>query len=256
MILDESVSRRKAWQQLFLARLTGGFSDQVRSRIIFLSPSPAVAAVGGNNSTGSPRATTSAGVESTIAMLTALAGGHVLLDPFPASSSLLSCLQAVSVGLPIITMPSDSRLAGRLALAVYQLLGYGFQSSSSSSPSSASATSEVIFDMNSNGVLSSRKSGGTGGSVVSGVSGSSKRHFNGGERLVVSSVNEYVSAALSLAHQPRLRERHSAEIMQRKHRLYSSEVRQQAAEDWIQLFNAIAPDEKRGRVSSNNLPFE
>ena len=190
-----------------MSRLAGGFSDEVKARVVFYSP------------------------DSVTSLLNAFAGAHVLLDPFPVSA-LLPNLQAISVGLPIITMPSNN-LGGRFALALYRLLDYGINNetqtidqtargSSSTSGSSTAEKSNVYNNANNN--RNNRNS---------------MNIIDGGRYLVVNSINEYVTAALSICHKPKLREQHSAEIMKRKSRLYSTEVRRQAAEDWIIFFNTV-----------------
>ena len=59
-----------------------------------------------------------------LACLRVYAAGHVMLDPYPSSGSLAGSLQALGVGLPVVTYPS-TLLGGRLTRAMYRKLGYG-----------------------------------------------------------------------------------------------------------------------------------
>jgi hypothetical protein len=98
--MDSSASRA-SWQMLFSDRLGGRFSRDVRARVIHYAP-----------------------VDEEDA-LRVISAAHVILDPFPVSTAILSTLQAFSLGVPIISMPSQ-RLGGRFVLALYQMMEYGF----------------------------------------------------------------------------------------------------------------------------------
>jgi hypothetical protein len=52
-----------------------------------------------------------------------ISAAHVLLDPFPGSSSYLSSLQALMLAIPVITFPS-ARMYGRQTLSLYTRMGY------------------------------------------------------------------------------------------------------------------------------------
>lgn len=86
------------WQRLFVNRLAAKYTFDVKERVLFF---------------------VSATMEDT---LTAMAAAHVLLDPFPTSGYLPN-LQALSIGLPVVTFPSDV-LAGRMGLILYNMIGY------------------------------------------------------------------------------------------------------------------------------------
>lgn len=87
-----------SWQQMYVTRLASKYTFDVKERVLFF---------------------VSTTMEDT---LTAMAAAHVLLDPFPVSGYLPS-MQALSIGLPVVTFPSDV-LAGRMGLILYNMLGY------------------------------------------------------------------------------------------------------------------------------------
>lgn len=203
-----------AGQHLFISRLAGGFSDEVRARIIFYSP------------------------DSLTSLLDALAGGHVLLDPFPVSA-LLPNLQALSVGLPVITLPSD-KLGGRFATALYNILDYGMKNQTINKDGSTTGGSGTI-----NSLGRSSSSSSADAKTASYMQGTKAANLDtSGQYLIANSVNEYITTALSICHKPKLREQHAAEIMRRKYRLYSNELLIQAAEDWSQFMNKIVVGKK------------
>lgn len=55
-------------------------------------------------------------------ILLAMSCIHVLLDPFPVSS-YFNNLQALSLGVPVITFPTE-KLAGKQCLALYSMIEY------------------------------------------------------------------------------------------------------------------------------------
>jgi predicted O-linked N-acetylglucosamine transferase (SPINDLY family) len=129
-----------------------------------------------------------------------LSVAHVLLDPFPVSgSSLHVLLQALSIGLPVVTKPS-SLLGGRLALGLYRLIDYGLHDS----PGAAFSSSEAA---------------GEGGGELSDLSSESAVRESVAS-LVVDSVHDYVTMALRLTHQPKLRSHHSLNLLNRRHLLF------------------------------------
>lgn len=97
LIIVDSVNV-SSWQNLYIDRLSRRHSVDIKERVIFFVAST---------------------LEDT---LTAMAAAHVLLDPFPVSGYLAN-LQALSIGLPVVTLPSDS-LAGRMGLILYNMIGY------------------------------------------------------------------------------------------------------------------------------------
>jgi hypothetical protein len=148
------------------------------------------------------------------ALLAAMAGAHALLDPYPAGGSLLPSLQALAVGLPVVTLPGVG-LGSRLTLALYRTLQYGenrVKKNRSSMSSSNSDSNSNISDNND--------------------SDSNNSINDTWERLVVSSEAEYVRTALALSLRPGLRERHSQHIHSRRHRLFGPAAGRTAAEDW------------------------
>jgi glycosyltransferase involved in cell wall biosynthesis len=97
LVLVDSVNHT-SWQELLATRLAGAYSRSVKERVRFFTPHD----------------------ESDC--LRAIAAAHVVLDPFPASG-FLSSLQALAVGVPVVTFPSE-RMAGRLTLALYDMMDY------------------------------------------------------------------------------------------------------------------------------------
>ena len=91
-------ANKTSWQNLFTDRVLGKYNNDVRGRIAFLCSNK----------------------ESDITR--ALYVAHVVLDSFPVSGHL-STMQSLSMGVPVITMPSEI-MGGRLALALYQMIGY------------------------------------------------------------------------------------------------------------------------------------
>ena len=131
----------------------------------------------------------------------------MILDPFPVSTSILATLQAFSMGVPVITMPSD-RLGGRFALALYSMMEYGFGNET---------------------VKEKRK---RGGAHLNGEN-DAEVHLSVPTALIVSSVTAYVSTALAIAHNSALRARHTREILSRQHLIFNSEKRrEEAVQDW------------------------
>jgi len=152
IIIEQQHAKLLHWQRLFTFRLAGKYSDDVKQRIIFYSPT--------NAQDG----------------LDILRACHLLLDPFPVSG-LLGPLQALALGVPVVTWPSN-RLGGRLALGLYKQLGYGGH-------------------------------GGGGGEEEE-------------DTLVVNSLNAYVKTSLSIAHKPKLRAKHTANIIALHYKLFAS----------------------------------
>jgi len=93
------VNDRPTWQNIFTARLAGKFSQEIKARILYVSPSGLQ--------------------DDTLGLIMA---AHVVLDTFPVST-LSASLQVLGVGVPVITMPSH-RLAGRFTHALYGMMGY------------------------------------------------------------------------------------------------------------------------------------
>ena len=139
VVIADSGRQRKSLEQIFLARLAqqaGG----VITRVVFFS---------------------SAGLAETRQLIRS---ASVVLDPFP-SGGLVGSLQAISLGVPVVTLPTD-RIAGRTTLGLYRIMDY--------TPSS----------------------------------------------LVVNSSSTFVSAALSIAHQPILRRTHVDSILEKNSKLF------------------------------------
>lgn len=181
VIVDRSTDK-PSWQHLFISRVAGKYSNTVKSRVLFIAPTTRKDELG------------------------FLMAANVLLDPFPASSSLLPSLHALALGIPVVTFPSDKKLSGRFTLGLYQLLGYGF------------ATNNSTF---------------TPASKV--VSGSAKYTHTDG--LIVSSVDEYIHSAMAIAFKPQLRLHHSSNILHRRHHLF--EVDYASTNSWKSFLDGL-----------------
>ena len=77
---------------------------------------------------------------------------------------------------------------------------------------------------------------------------------NHGKYLVVESVSEYIATALAIAHQPKVREMHSQEILSRRGLLASPEVLRQAAADWFGLMTAAVGNSSRLGYTAAGIP--
>ena len=100
ILVVDVTSFRPTWQALFTNRIAGKFSTDLRGRLLYFTPLHHEE------------------------FLRVLSSAHVVLDPFPSGGGVLPTLQALSLGLPVLTLPS-SRLGGRLTRAVYDILDYG-----------------------------------------------------------------------------------------------------------------------------------
>ena len=191
---------------------------------------------------------------------------HVVLDPFPVSSSILTSLQAFSQGVPVVTMPSD-RLGGRFVLALYQMMEYGFGNETVIMSGNGGEGRTGGNGRNERKVREGIKGGmvekgGTGSKGREGTKGSKESKESGGSggkdrapvpplsvstALVVSTPSEYVSTALSIALNPALRSRHTTEILGRIGSVFdSAKRREEAVADWRSfLFAAVAKVKNR-----------
>lgn len=161
------------WRQLFLARLTSKkHAPDMEDRILFYSPS----------SRGD--------------LMNVLMVSHVMLDPFLVNENFHILLQALSVGLPVVTMPSGV-LGGRFALALYRMLDYG----RADSPNALYVEQQQAND--------------TAASAAAAESADRST-----AALIVDSLQDYITAALRLTHQPKLRAHHSNNILNSRHRLF------------------------------------
>lgn len=93
----------------------------------------------------------------------------------------------------MVTLPSQSHVGGRFTLALYHMLGYGYQpfdatAAHGAAPAEFPSDPEVAYSP-----------------------------------LVTASVQEYVNLAIRLVHQPKLRQFHSERILSRRHRLFQQD---------------------------------
>lgn len=164
IIIVDVAAYRPTWQDLFTMRVAGKFSNDVKARIIFISAGNSIDLIG------------------------QIMAGHCLLDPFPVSGFLPS-LQALSVGVPVVSFPSD-KLGGRFTLALYDSIDYGIDSMENK------------------------------GNLISSILEKNNKSSQSSNNLVVSSVSDYVKVALALAHSTQLRAKHATEILKRRHLLF------------------------------------
>lgn len=164
-------SFRPTWQKLFVNRLVGKYSNEVKDRILLFTPS------------------TEADLMNTLLFST------VMLEPFPVSGNYKPSLEALAIGLPVVTMPSEF-MGGRLTLALYNLMGY--------EESSTSKTLVTPLDV------------GHGAGDVN--HNECDWHY-----LIVKDIGEYVNAAIKIAHQQKLRGDLSACLLRNRDRLFNTD---------------------------------
>jgi hypothetical protein len=223
VVVMDSGAMRASMQKLLTARLLGGYSEEVKSRLIYYQP-------------------------STYAdYMTVVSAAHVMLDPFPVSG-LLPCLQALAVGVPVITMPSD-RLGGRFALALYKQMNFGLAGSrgfgaDGSDLGDLSPTASPVSS-------SARPLGAAGASPITSTTSAKQNIYAEvsddprAVSLVVRSPSEYVSLALALTHKPKLRDGVASELLseERRGRLFAQQgttVYEEVVEDWMHFLHRIA----------------
>ena len=97
-----------------------------------------------------------------------------------------AALHSLSMGVPIITLPTPI-LAGRITLTLYGVLGLQ-REDSFSAPAAASSSSSAAR----------------------------------ASSPIVSTINEYVTLALQLTHQPQLRSHYCSLILQQRYRLFQN----------------------------------
>jgi hypothetical protein len=194
MIIDATAFRR-SWQKLFISRLTGGYSDEVRSRVIFFTP------------------------DSYADSIHALSVCHVILDPFPITNFLKS-LQALAVSVPVVTLPSK-KLGGRLTYTLYRMLGYGYDNDTESvNGSKRSVLNDNRIAGSSEKLKTRNVNTGNNNINIETTVGKTQPTTSSQNLLVVSTVQEYIRTALAIAHNPKLREQHVIELLNRRHLLF------------------------------------
>lgn len=150
-------------------------------------------------------------------------------------------MEALSIGLPVVTLPSSTHVGGRFALALYHMLGYGYQSYDATAISASEHTASAAANDDNSADTTTERATGRFASTAATSSlsedssteqttdsmGGGSSSSGGGEvsysPLVVSSVQEYINLALKLTHQPRLRQFHSERILRQRHRLFQQD---------------------------------
>jgi predicted O-linked N-acetylglucosamine transferase (SPINDLY family) len=149
-----------------------------------------------------------------------LLAAHVLLDPFPVTGEhCLVLLHALSIGLPVVTMPS-SALSGRLALALYNRMDYGMHDSPGAAFSELSASESEARPP-----------------PLSREFAQQVPVRESPAALVVHSAHDYVTMVLRLTHQPKLRAHHSINLLNRRHLLFGHDEAEVLA-DWQAFFHS------------------
>ena len=148
---------------------------------------------------------------------------HVVLEPFPVTGAFDTSLEAIAMGIPVVTWPISPLTAGRMTLALYRILNYGI-----TKHFVPVATEGKANEGNEESFRNSTDSDeGTPSSMYS--------------PLVVHSMDEYVKTALKLTHQQKIREFHSVELLKRRDRLFQGNGTR-IVELWTNLFKeALAP---------------
>lgn len=218
-------SWRPSWQTLLVERILAnittvpGTIDAFKTRIVFQTP------------------------ESLHHAVHIMQMGHVMLEPFPVTGDYQPALEALSIGLPVVTMPSQSHVGGRFALALYHMLGYGYQPFDSTASPAASTTE--TGSTSTNRASEHHVDGETGD-----AGSASSEPLASYSPLVVDSVDEYVNLAIRLTHQPKLRQFHSERILSRRHRLFQQDQHAVLAQWRLFVHTAMLAAKERSKVES------
>jgi len=202
------------------------------------------------------------------------------------SGSLLPFVQALSLGVPVVTLPS-ARLGGRLVLALYRQLRYGFGGDSGADEADEDEEEKEEKTGEAGAAAGEQKdatSGGSGGSAddnrpfvtiqsasdaaatAAGLAPTPPRAASLGPtspsppstsppstplpRLVVGSASEYAATAMAIAHSPALRYRLARALFSRLPALLDNPLHaDRAVADWRRfLFGAVAKAAREGRT--------
>jgi predicted O-linked N-acetylglucosamine transferase (SPINDLY family) len=205
LLIADTSRPRIGWQQALVTRVVGNVSNH---RILFY------------------------GASSAEEMVRIMQTAHVLLEPFPITGTFHTTLEALAVGVPVITWPASKHVASRLPYVLYHMLQYGI----------ASEQTDLYLEEDHEPAL--RKSVGDDQNHSKIAHRILKRAYY--SPLVVSSIQEYVSTALKLAHQPALREFHSYQILRRRTKLFAGDPQVIIAQ-WYHFLNEAV----RNRTSAS-----
>jgi len=203
------------------------------------------------------------------------------------SGSLLPFVQALSLGVPVVTLPS-ARLGGRLVLALYRQLGYGFGGDSSANEADEDEEETGEKKREAGAAAGGQKDATSGGSgagaddnhpfvtiqsasaaaaTAAGLAPTPPRAASPTStspsppltsspstmplpRLVVGSASEYAATAMAIAHSTALRYRLARALLARLPALLDNPVHaDRAVADWRRfLFGAVAKAAREGRT--------
>eukprot|EP00981_Chlorochromonas_danica_P005392 scaffold1091_cov164-Ochromonas_danica.AAC.15 len=211
VLFCDSAQPRLSWQELLVERILSIFPEDGRQEIKrhILFPN----------------------ISNPLEMMQVIEISHVVLEPFPITGSLVSALEALTMGVPVVTLPAKRSVAGRLVLGLYELIHYGVAKTMSElSPGEGSGEDDVLGrwvapDENcNNSILSQWRALDT--SLYS--------------PLVVTSLLDYVNTALKIAHMPYLRDFHSYQLLKRRHRFFHPDSPVEMVRAWKNfLFEAV-----------------
>ncbi len=147
-----------------------------------------------------------------------------MLDPFPAAADFSSSLAALSLGLPVVTMPSD-RLAGRFAMGLYRMMNFGFHDS----PQSDLIAEDAV------GEAPSREASSSAPERPFAAAAAGSRESS--SALVVHTAHDYLTMALRLTHQPKLRAQLVQNLLSRRQLLFAPVHAENALADWREFLH-------------------
>ena len=136
-------------------------------------------------------------------------------------------LVALAVGLPVVTMPSPTHIGGRFTLALYQMLGYGYQKQHPKAAKKGGINEFIEYPHPLKPMEDKDLKDGFNSQDPHANDGVNETVIEDDDALytplVVSTVQEYVTLAIRLTHQPKLRQYHSERILSRRHRLFQQD---------------------------------
>jgi hypothetical protein len=209
VIIYELGQPRISWQKILSSRILENLDEELKERILFPTPVNPLDSIG------------------------FIQLAHVILDPFPISGAFDTILQSLAIGIPVVTMPSNTHVAGRFTLGLYKMLGYGINETNAEDSVTEASSNRLHPIENPNVIISEE--------VLKEVNSfreeptqpnSSQSHYC---RLVVQSVSEYIQTAMKIAHQPKIREYHTMELLKRRERLFQGNASKIVGE-WTDFF--------------------
>jgi hypothetical protein len=200
IIIYELGQPRISWQKILSSRILENLDEELKERILFPTPVNPLDSIG-------------------IIQL-----AHVILDPFPISGAFDTILQSLAIGIPVVTMPSKRHVAGRFTSLLYNMLDYGINETYTNHEASTNIdenTARNVLSEESPNIIITEE-------VLKEVHNYKEESGNPPPvspstlycPLVVNNVNEYIQTAMKIAHQPKVREFHTMELLKRRERLF------------------------------------